>query len=204
VKVETRLVLVRHGTIDSGARLCGSLDVPLTPGGRVELARLVGAPQRKRPPDALFTSPLTRAREVASELARVWRLTPQLADWAREIDCGEFEGIPFERLQRDFPDLWARNQAQAEDTFAWPGGETYAQFRARVLTGLSGVAATYPAGRVIVVTHAGVVSQVLGVVRKRPACVWQPDRPRPLSATEVLWDGGQPRTVLSFNDPDWY
>jgi alpha-ribazole phosphatase/probable phosphoglycerate mutase len=112
--------------------------------------------------------------------------------------------MPLEQLQREFPNVWARNQAQVEDTFAWPGGETYAHFRARVLNGLNGVAADYPSGRVTVVTHAGVVSQVLGAVKGRSACVWQPDRPRPLSGTEVLWEDGQPRAVLSFNDPDWY
>ena len=125
-------------------------------------------------------------------------------DWAREIHCGDVEGMPLERVQRDFPDLWIRNKAQVEDTFAWPGGETFAQFRARLLAGLTAAAATYPSGRVVVVTHAGVISQVLGVVKGRPACVWEPDRPRPLTATEVLWEKGAPRTVLSFNNPDWY
>jgi broad specificity phosphatase PhoE len=109
-----------------------------------------------------------------------------------------------DQLQRQFPDLWHRNQTQTDETFAWPGGEAYTDFRARVLAGLDRAAATYPAGRVVVVTHAGVITQVLGVVEGRPACIWEPDRPRPLTATEVLWDEGAPRAVLSFNDPDWY
>jgi broad specificity phosphatase PhoE len=198
------MVLVRHAAIDSRSRLCGSLDLPLSVAGRAEVEALLCGPAHVQAPDALFTSTLKRAAEVACELSRVWALEPRAADWAREIDCGEFEGMPLEQLQREFPDLWTRNEAQVEDGFAWPGGETYAQFRARVLTGLNDVAASYPSGRVIVVTHAGVISQVLGVVKGRPACVWQQDRPRPLTATEVLWEGGGPRTVLSFNDPDWY
>jgi broad specificity phosphatase PhoE len=137
-------------------------------------------------------------------LGRVWRLEPQAIDWAREIDCGEFEGMPIEQRQRDFPDLWIRNKVQAEDTFAWPGGESYAQFRARVLAGLAAVANTCRSGRVVVVTHAGVISQVVGTVKGRPACVWEPDRPRPLTATEVLWENGGPQAVLSFSDSEWY
>jgi broad specificity phosphatase PhoE len=109
-----------------------------------------------------------------------------------------------EQLQRQFPELWTRNEVQREDTFAWPGGETYAEFRSRVVEGLNGAAARYPSGRVVVVTHAGVISQVLGVLKTRPCCVWKPDRPQPLTATEVLWTDGAPRAVLSFNDPDWY
>jgi len=79
--------------------------------------------------------------------------------------------MPIDRLRRDFPDLWTRNEAQADDRFAWPGGETYAQFRSRVLAGLASAAAPYSSGRVVVVTHAGVISQVLGVIKGRPACL---------------------------------
>jgi alpha-ribazole phosphatase len=198
------MVLIRHAAIDTGARLCGSLDLPLSAAGRAEVQGLLRRRAHAEAPEALLSSTLTRATEVACALAHVWHLELQPADWAREIDCGEFEGMALEQLQRDFPDLWTRNEAQLEDAFGWPGGETYAQFRARILTGLNDVAATYPSGQVVVVTHAGVISQVLGIVKGRPACVWQADRPGPLTATEVLWDQGQPRTVLSFNDPDWY
>jgi broad specificity phosphatase PhoE len=156
------------------------------------------------PPDGLFTSTLGRAVEVAHELGRAWGLEPEPASWAREIDCGEFEGMPLERLQRDFPRLWSRNQAQVDDTFAWPGGETYAEFRGRVLGGLGAAAEAYPEGRVAIVTHAGVISQVLGVIKRRPACVWETDRAHPLTATEVLWADGALRAVVSFNEPYWY
>ena len=202
--VATRMVLVRHAAIETGARLCGSLDLPLSAAGRADVEGLLRRARHAPIPDALFTSTLKRAAEVACELGRVWGLEPRRADWAREIDCGHVEGMPLERLQRDFPDLWTRNEAQMDDAFAWPGGETYAHFRARILAGLNGAAANYPLGRVVVVTHAGVISQVLGVIKGRRACVWQRDRPRPLTATEVLWEDGEPRTAVSVNDPDWY
>lgn len=200
----TRLVLIRHAAVETRSRLCGSLDLPLSPTGRADLQALLRRPSRAEAPVALFTSTLRRATEVACELGRVWGLEPEPAVWAREIDCGDVEGMPVEHLQQRLPDVWTRNEAQLDDNFAWPGGETYAHFRVRVMRGLDLAAARYPAARVVVVTHAGVVSQVLGVIKRRPACVWQPDRPGPLTATEVLWENGGPRTVLSFNDPGWY
>jgi broad specificity phosphatase PhoE len=202
--VATRLVLIRHAAVDTRSRLCGSLNLSLSPAGRADLNALLRRPARAEAPVALFTSTLRRATEVACELGRVWGLEPEPADWAREIDCGDVEGMPLEHLQQHFPDLWTRNEAQLDDAFAWPGGETYAHFRARVMRGLDFAAARHPTGRVVVVTHAGAVSQVLGVIKGRGACVWQPDRPRPLTATEVLWENGGPRAVLSFSDPDWY
>jgi probable phosphoglycerate mutase len=203
-QVFTRIVLIRHGLTDSRSRLCGSFDVPLTPEGEARVHALLQYCARYAAPDALFTSTLTRARDVAMALGRAWTLEPQLAEWAREIHCGDVEGMPLAQLQRDFPDLWARNQAQVDDAFAWPGGETYTQFRARVLAGLEAVATSYAGGRVTVVTHAGVISQVLGVIRARPPAAWTADRPDPLTATEVTWDDGAPGTVLTFNNPDWY
>jgi alpha-ribazole phosphatase/probable phosphoglycerate mutase len=141
---------------------------------------------------------------VAAELSRAWALEPRDAEWAREIHCGHVEGMPLEQVQSQYCELWSRNQAQNDYEFAWPGGETYRQFRARVLAGLEAVATAHAPGRIAIVTHAGVISQVLGVLRQRPAAVWAMDRPDPLTATEVSWENGTPRAVLRYNDPDWY
>jgi broad specificity phosphatase PhoE len=202
--VATCIVLVRHGLIDTASRLCGSFDVPLTHAGRAQVEAIV----RQRPsapvPDVLYTSTLRRASDVAAALGRAWAREPRPVEWAREIHCGDVEGMPLRDLQREFPELWARNLAQNDDAFAWPGGETYAAFRARLLSGLSLAAAAHAGGRVAVVTHAGVISQVLNVIRNRPAAVWALDRPDPLTATEVTWQDGGPQTILTYNDSRWY
>ena len=200
----TRIILIRHAATDTGARLSGSCDVPLSSTGRRQLQALAEHPATRSAPDALFTSPLSRAAAVASVLGARWALDPLPADWAREIHCGDVEGMLLEHVRRDYPRLWARNEAQSEDTFAWPGGETYAAFRARIVAGLQGTASTYAGGRVAVVTHAGVISQVIGLFRHRPASIWSLDRPAPLSATEIVWHNDGPSAVLRFSDPDWY
>jgi broad specificity phosphatase PhoE len=198
------VLLIRHAATDPQGRLCGSYDVPLSPAGRREADALLQRDRKRAAPDALLTSTLQRARDVAEVLGRAWNRPPGTAEWAREIDCGDLEGVPLREVQHRFPDLWARHEAQDEETFAWPGGESYAQFRARVLAGLAATAAAHPGARVAVVTHAGVISQVLGVIRGRPASAWSADRPDPLTATEVTWAAGAPATVLSFNDREWY
>ena len=200
----TRILLIRHAPTDAGGRLCGSFDVPVSPAGRLEIDALVRRVSGHPAPAALLTSTLRRAREVADALGRVWDLSPQAADWAREIHCGEVEGMPLTELQRQRPELWHLNETQADDSFAWPGGESYAAFRRRVVDGLATTAAMYAGRRVAIVTHAGVISQVMGVIRARPACVWAPDRPHPLTATEIVWENGGPKTVLSYNVPGWY
>jgi broad specificity phosphatase PhoE len=198
----THILLIRHAASDAAGRLCGSFDVPLSSDGRAALAALVQR-LRRQAPDALYTSTLRRAMDVADSLGTGWRLRPQPAEWAREIDCGDVEGMPFHQIRQVYPEHWARNESENDDDFAWPGGESYAAFRARILDGLRAAVASYIGGRVVVVTHAGVISQVLGVFRGRSPAAWVPDRPHPLTATEIAWQHGGPSRLLRFDDPDW-
>ena len=202
--MSTRVLLIRHARTDADARLCGSFDVPLSEEGVAQLRAL----SRRRPvhsaPGALYTSPLTRARQVAAALAIAWGLEPRIAEWAREIHCGDVEGMPLDQLQREHPVLWARNQAQDDDRFAWPGGESYREFRARVLDGLAGLAEVHAGERLAVVTHAGAITQVLGAARGRSAAVWSEDRPDPLTAIDLVWRNGGPAEILEYHGQDWF
>lgn len=200
----TRVVLIRHPATDTGCRLCGWYDVPLNARGLAQVDALLGREPEGPVPTALYTSTLRRATTAAAVLGARWGLEPVAVDWAREIDGGDLDGMRVDDLRRRFPDLWARNEAQDDDAFAWPGGESYRRFRARVLAGLAEVVERYPGGRIAVVTHAGVVAQVLGALRDRPPAVWSADRPEPFTATEIVWHDGAPRTVLAFNRQDWF
>lgn len=200
----TRLLLIRHAHIDTDARLCGSLDVPLSPSGLAQLRAMLARPPAHPPPDVLYTSSLRRASQVAVVMGETWALNPIRADWAREIHCGQMEGLPLDRLEQRFPGLWIRNQAQLDDDFSWPGGESYVSFRARVLEGVRTLARLHRHRRVAVVTHAGVISQIIGVIHRRRAAVWSKDRPDPLSATEVTCTTDGPVAVVTYNERDWY
>ena len=203
----TRLLLIRHAHVDTGpppGRLCGRLDLPLSPTGWKQIRSL-----RDRSPSpssglvALYTSPLTRARATAAALGCLWQMDPRIEDSLAEIDCGDLEGMAIDRIKREHPLVWAQNLAQDDDEFAWPHGESYRQFRERVLTGLARLADTHSRERIGVVTHSGVIAQVVGALRGRPAAVWEHDRPEPLSATEVAWSNGRPCSILMFSERDW-
>jgi broad specificity phosphatase PhoE len=90
-----------------------------------------------------------------------------------------------------------------DDTFAWPGGESYGDLCSDH-GGTEGNRENHQGERVAIVTHARVISQVLGVIRSRPAAAWEPDRPLPLTAIEIAWQDGGPSAVLSYNSPHWY
>jgi alpha-ribazole phosphatase/probable phosphoglycerate mutase len=198
----TTLVLIRHAQPATGpppGPLCGWLDVPLSAAGWAQLDGLRRRLGRRGPPAALYTSPLRRARQTAGCLSRLWALPARECDALREIHCGVLEGVPIETVRRRHPALWARNLAQQDDAFAWPGGESYRAFRDRVLDAVEAIAGRHRGGAVAIVTHAGVIAQVLGALDGRPAAEWGPFRPDLASVTEVAWDRGAGR-LLRFND----
>ena len=58
--------------------------------------------------------------DVAAAFGRVWAMPPQAAEWAREIHCGDLEGRPLDQMRRELPEIWAPNEAQADDTAPAP------------------------------------------------------------------------------------
>ena len=203
----TTLVLVRHGhTADNtpgrGARLLGWTDAPLSEQGReqvMQLTRRLAA----EPPDALYASPLRRARETALPLAVALGLPLWTRTGLREIHCGALDGLPVAQVRRDHPALWRRNMAQADDGFSWPEGESYRDFRARCLRTIRRIAAAHSGQRVAVVTHAGVITQVLGALHGTAPAQWEAFRAGNASLTVVRWTGapgGAPGTLERYDD----
>jgi probable phosphoglycerate mutase len=88
------LTLVRHGQTERSARKAysGQLDIPLTDTGRAQ-ARRCAAQLKSAGVDAIYTSPLVRARDTAQAIAAATG-APLIVD-ARliEVDYGPFEGL---------------------------------------------------------------------------------------------------------------
>ena len=198
--VPARIHLVRHADAFAGGRLCGWYDAPLSEKGRRQIQALPDRVRRLNPAVAMYTSPLTRAWQTAIVFAEAWDLPGTAHEAWREIGCGVLDGEPIESVKRDYPELWARNLAQNDDTFAWPGGESYRGFRARVLDAMDELAKAYPGARLVVVTHAGVINQVVGTIRGYSAAAWEPNRPDPVTVTTVDWGNGI-RALQTFNLP---
>jgi broad specificity phosphatase PhoE len=126
-------------------------------------------------------------------------VVPRPHDSLREIHCGRLEGVPLVEVQRRYPSLWQANLRQTDDGFRWPGGESYRDFRRRVLRAVATVANAHPGQQVMIVTHAGVISQVLGALNGIRAARWEAFRPSNASLTIVDWADGTGH-VRTFDD----
>ncbi|MGO8739796.1 alpha-ribazole phosphatase family protein [Rhodoblastus sp.] len=117
-----RLFLIRHPKPAVAPGLCyGRSDIGLERPAEEDAARL----RRLLPENVpLFSSPLRRCRLLAEAL----RPAPRFDDRLREMDFGDWELQPWDGIDRDLLDAWARNPLD----FTPPGGESARNLRARV------------------------------------------------------------------------
>lgn len=135
--VPERLFLARHGQTEWNLerRLQGQLDSPLTPDGMLQAERTAS-----RLGDAgiltVCSSPLGRALHtaviIADRLGAEVVEVPELA----ELHHGDMAGMTWEEIDEAFP---AAREERAANRYGWafPGGESYAQARARARRALS-------------------------------------------------------------------
>jgi molybdenum cofactor synthesis domain-containing protein len=157
----TRLLLVRHGDTDVSmrGRCFGRLDVGLSGEGRRQASELRTS-LRAVPLAAVGSSPLVRALDTAEAIARPHGLRPLALDALREIDFGELEGLTYDEIRAERPDLY-REWMESPATVRFPGGESFADLRARVLPAVSEIVERHRGEVVAVVAHGGVVRVVL-------------------------------------------
>jgi broad specificity phosphatase PhoE len=140
-------------------RVCGRLDVGLSPAGEAQADRLAASLSSERP-SALYASPVRRALETAEQLGSALRLEPRLDPRLRELDFGELDGLTYEEAAERWPELyetWMRTPTEVR----FPGGESFADLKHRAIEVISGIVAAHAGETVVVVAHAGVIRALL-------------------------------------------
>ncbi len=143
--------LIRHAPSQDGGAMAGRRDVAADCSDGAAIAALqvkVG----KSAGDRLHASPALRCLQTAAAL---WPAAAPLIDpRLREQDFGDWEGMPYASL----PDLGPLPQARLA-LFAPPKGESFQALAARAQPALMDM----PAGRHIIVAHAGIVRAAIGL-----------------------------------------
>ena len=170
---QTTLLLIRHGETAWNAehRIQGRLDVPLSTTGMWQTGRLA---QRLAGEaiDAVVSSDLARAWMTGAPLADARGLTMVPEPRLRERVFGIFEGKTLDEIAAEHPDELAAWRAR-DVNWRVPGGESGAEFIARVLEALHEIVQAQAGRTVAVVTHGGVLDVVY---RNARALAW--DAPR--------------------------
>ena len=129
----TRWYLVRHGVTEwnSGGRLQGHTDIPLSESGREE-GRLTAKRLARVQLVAAYASDLVRAQETADLVLEGQDVPLSLTSGLRELNYGEWEGRTFQWIEEGNPSGPIQNIAKDPD-FAPPGGESTTELCERVM-----------------------------------------------------------------------
>ncbi|MGH3661567.1 MAG: histidine phosphatase family protein, partial [Micromonosporaceae bacterium] len=157
----TDLVLTRHGeTIwHSGNRYAGRTDIPLNQCGQQQ-AQLLGRWAKRARLDAVWVSPLARARDTAAPAAQAAGVRPHADDRLVELDFGDAEGLTGGQMRERFPEVRAAFESDPVEHHL-PGGEDPRDALQRAISCLTEIVGLFPDGRVLIVWHGTIHRLVL-------------------------------------------
>lgn len=161
------LYLVRHGENLANVTREFSykkVDYDLTETGvrQAELtARYFAAMHAERPIDAIFTSPLKRAVQTAEIVGAATGHPVAVIEELREINCGDFDGVPPTEEMWAHHDQILRSWRNGEHDVRFPGGEDFHELRARARSALGQAVAGRDGKAIVLVAHGGIVGAAL-------------------------------------------
>jgi len=199
-RASTIVVLVRHGkTPTTGVSLPGRLPgLHLDDEGRRQAdaaARRLAALSRI---DAVYSSPLERARETAAPIARARGLTVRTERGLIEIDVGAWVGLKLDRARKK-PE-WAIVQRHATG-FRFPNGESFLEMQTRMVETLAALVARHPGKVIVAVSHADPIKAAVAHALGVHLDLFQRITIGTASITAVAYGDGAPR-VLTVNAMD--
>jgi broad specificity phosphatase PhoE len=160
-----RLLLIRHGETDwnSEGRIQGHTNTLLNARG-IEQAERLAARLASETIDAIYTSPLARARVTADRIAREHGIAAIPDVRLKEKYLGDFEGITGAEFEQQHGEIY-RAWRESAVHYPLPGEETPIALQERVRAFLDRVRAEHLDGaQVAVVSHGGTLGMLLATL----------------------------------------
>ena len=156
-----QFLLVRAGStdLDNQNRILGSLDVPLSPSGELEIeltAKELGELKIK----AIYSSAGLAARQTGKILSRNGKIKLRVEEKLTNLDCGLWHGKSIDELRETQPTLFRQWKDHPEFVLP-PQGESFSHVRGRVSALLSKICRKHKSGLIVIVAP----NPLLGIIR---------------------------------------
>lgn len=115
----------------------------------------------------VVTSPLTRCREFAEEVAERYGLPLEIMDPLKEVGFGSWEGRSPDQVRQESPETYAAFYADPVNCRP-EGAEPLPEFFRRSVSAVETLVEQCPGQRLLVVTHAGVIRAIATWVMNAP------------------------------------
>lgn len=181
-----RLLLVRHGHVEGiqPERFRGRTDVALTPEGKGQAAATANYIASRWRPAAVYTSPLRRCMETASDIAGACGIAVSAQDELNDIDYGSWQWRLHTEVRAKWPglfDCWLT----APHLMRFPEGESLQDLLARAANVVRMAVKRHPVETVVVVSHDSVIRAILLQLLDQPISAYWRLSPAPCSISEV-------------------
>lgn len=158
------LIMVRHGETASPVtnKYIGVTDVPLSERGKKQATSLARMFAREKL-DAIYTSPLSRAKKTAEPIAKELYLDYHILSELSDRNYGIWEGMSIEEIQDKYPnehDLWYKTWPEYEI----PQGESEMQVYERNADALNKILENHDKGKILIVSHQICIRNMLSML----------------------------------------
>ena len=143
------LIIVRHGRPERQVDAEGGADPSLTAVGH-EQAEMVGSWLAEERIDAIYVSPMARARQTSAPLERLLGMVATVVDGVKEFDAEHTSYIPMDEMKKD-KEAWQKWLREEADQ----GRE---EFTSTVQTSVEDIIAKHRGHRVAIICHGGVIN----------------------------------------------
>jgi len=193
----TLVLFVRHGqTPTTGKVLPGrATGLHLSDTGRQQAERAAERLKVLTKVDAIYASPLERAKETAAPIAKALGLRTSIDKGLLECDFGDWTGAELKKLMKK-PE-WSTVQ-RAPSTFRFPNGESFTEMQTRMVGAVDRLRAEHRGGVVVCVSHADPIKAVLAHAMGTHLDLFQRIVVSTCSVSAVAYTGGGP-IVLTVN-----
>ncbi|HKO67498.1 MAG TPA: histidine phosphatase family protein [Burkholderiaceae bacterium] len=163
--MKTKLLLIRHGETAWNAehRIQGQLDIPLSPLGILQAARLAEC-LASESIEAVYSSGQSRAWLTAAPLAARLGLQIIAEPRLRERSFGVFEGLTLDEIAARYPAEFIKWR-ERDPGWRPDGGESGRQLIDRVMSAVTDIGARHKNQTVALVSHGGVLDVVYRAAR---------------------------------------
>ena len=159
-----KVIIIQPGAtdFDEQGRIKGCLDLPLNQTGRQQVARTIFELAEAHL-DHVYSAPCQSARETAEALAKEHPVKITLFDPLRNLDHGLWHGKLIEEVKRQQPRVY-RMWQEGQENVCPPEGESWAQAKERVATGLRKILRWHREGVIALVIPEPVATLVRSLV----------------------------------------
>jgi broad specificity phosphatase PhoE len=156
-----QLILVRHGETlwNETRKFQGLSDIELSSKGKFQ-AQSLAESLKGEALEAIYTSPLIRARQTAERIARYHHCPVHIEEGLKELNQGLLEGLTAEDLRKRYPEF-LKNWMERPESTRLPQGESLGDLQLRAWDAIERIRGKYPEGTVVVVAHSFVNLTIL-------------------------------------------